>query len=229
MDDPACSPSENFSRRTFLTRSAAGLSAAWIATNWHAIVSASEHAHAVALAPLPEKFSFFTPEEAVQVEAMASRIIPSDETPGAREAGAVYFIDRALVTFAVDSQGVYREGLPKLQEHTRELFPGVKKFSAATPEQQDAVLESLDEQSGPHAGGRPNRPRVHAQSLFEAIRFHTIAAFLIDPDSDRLGNRGGVGWKLIGRENSHSFQPPFGFYDKDYPGWQPVPAAGEKK
>jgi hypothetical protein len=52
---------------------------------------------------------------------------------------------------------------------------------------------------------------------------------LIDPDSDKGGNRDGVGWKVIGREREHTFQPPFGYYDKDYPGWQPLSKEAEKK
>jgi hypothetical protein len=52
--------------------------------------------------------------------------------------------------------------------------------------------------------------------------------FLIDPDSDKRGNRDAVGWKLIGRAPGHMFQPPFGYYDKDYPGWQPNSPDTEK-
>ncbi len=33
------------------------------------------------------------------------------------------------------------------------------------------------------------------------------------------GNRDGLGWKLIGFEAQHVFQPPFGYYDRDYPGF----------
>ena len=33
------------------------------------------------------------------------------------------------------------------------------------------------------------------------------------------GNRAGVGWKLIGFEDTHAFYPPFGYYDRDYPGF----------
>jgi gluconate 2-dehydrogenase gamma chain len=43
--------------------------------------------------------------------------------------------------------------------------------------------------------------------------------FLADPA--RGGNRGKVGWKLIGFDDSGAFAPPFGYYDRDYPGWQP--------
>ncbi len=107
----------------------------------------------------------------------------------------------------------------------RELFPAVERFSAATPEQQDEVLHSLDDHAPVPA--RPFRPRPAAQSFFETLRQHTIAGFLIDPDAG--GNRDGVGWKVIGREREHMFQPPFGYYDKDYPGWQPLPKDADKK
>ena len=79
------------------------------------------------------------------------------------------------------------------------------------------------------SNARPFRSRSLAQNFFETLRQHTIAGFLIDPDSDLRGNRGGVGWQVIGREREHVFQPPFGYYDKDYPGWQPAAAEPEKK
>jgi gluconate 2-dehydrogenase gamma chain len=216
-------------RRQFLSRGIAALSATWTTAHWPAVLAAAQHAHQAADSPEAQKFEFFTPAEAKEVEAIASCIIPSDGTPGAREAGVVYFIDRALVTFSLDDQKTYRQGLPELQKRVSELFPGVALFSAATPDQQEAVLESLDEVgSKTSAPPRPQRlryrPSAAAQPLFEVLRVHTIAGFLIDPDVDRKGNRGGVGWAVINRLPQHAFQPPFGFYDKDYPGWQPASA-----
>jgi gluconate 2-dehydrogenase gamma chain len=213
-------------RRKFLSRGIAALGATWTAAHWPAIVAASEHAHHVALFPEDQKWEFFTPAEAKEVEALASCIIPSNDTPGAKEAGVVYFIDRALVTFSIDDQKTYRAGLPDLQKRVAELFPGVETFSAATAEQQISVLESLDDSAKQKP---PNRPRANrntpAQPLFETVRAHTIAGFLIDPEVDRKGNRGGVGWALIGRDPGHSFQPPFSAVDKDYSGWQPATSA----
>ncbi len=215
---------DNLSRRDFLSRGSAAVSAVWLSAHWPAIVAAAEHAHQAAKSSAPRKFQFFTPEEAVEIDAISARIIPSDETPGAREAGVVYFIDRALTTFAVDDQKTYREGLPGLQLRVRELFPSVEKFSSATPEQQDQILHSLDEQTGP--ARRHSRPGGASSSFFQAIRVHTIVGFLVEPDSG--GNRDGVGWKVIGRDPEHMFQPPFGYYDKDYAGWQPNPPDAEK-
>ena len=215
----------SLSRRRFLSHGISGLSSAWITAHWPAVLSAADHAHRAAQSATPPKFEFFSPEQAAEIDAIAARIIPTDGTPGAREAGVVYFIDRALTTFASDDRKAYKEGLPELQARVRELFPAVERFSAATPEQQDEVLRSLDDHAPVPA--RPFRPRPAAQSFFEALRQHTIAGFLIDPDAG--GNRDGVGWKVIGREREHMFQPPFGYYDKDYPGWQPLPKDAEKK
>lgn len=216
-------------RRQFLSRSLAAAGATWATANWPAVLAAAEHAHKAAASPDSQKFEFFTPAEAKEVEAISACIIPSDGTPGAREAGVVYFIDRALVTFASDEQKAYREGLPEIQKRLQHLFPTATLFSAATPEQQIHVLESLDE-----AGSKnpPRRPRANfiagsATQFFETIRAGTLAGFLIDPESDRRGNRGGVGWTVIGRLPEHAFQSPFGYYDKGYAGWQPASAAKE--
>ncbi|HEY4817874.1 MAG TPA: gluconate 2-dehydrogenase subunit 3 family protein [Candidatus Acidoferrum sp.] len=216
----------DLSRRNFLTRAGGAASAVWLSTHWPAIVAAAEHAHQAAKSSSPQKFEFLTPEEGVEIDAITARIIPSDETPGAHEAGVVYFIDRALTTFALDDQKTYREGLPASQARVRELFPNVAKFSNATPEQQDQVLHSFDDQTGP-GRGNPRR-RAMANSFFGILRAHTVIGFLVDPDSAHGGNRDGVGWKVIGRDPDHMFQSPFGYYDKDYAGWQPNPPDAEK-
>src|SRR5229473_33192 len=217
---------DNLSRRDFLSRGSAAVSAVWLSAHWPAIASAAASAHQAANSSAPPKFQSFTPEQAAEIDAITARIIPSDEPPGAREAGVIYVIDRGLATFAVDDQKTYREGLPALQSRVRELFPDVEKFSRATPEQQDQILHSLDEQTGP--ARRHSRSNGASSSFFQAVRIHTIVGFLVDPDSG--GNRNGVGWKVIGREPDHMFQPPFGYYDKDYAGWQPNPPdAGKTK
>jgi hypothetical protein len=215
------------SRRRFLSQAGIAVSAAWVSAHWPEMLSAATHAHQAVQAGTPYKFEFFTPAEATEIDALSARIIPTDDTPGAREAGVLYFIDRALVTFASGDQQKYRDGLPELQSLVREKFPNVEKFSTATPEQQDELLRTMEaSQTEPEKAPR-RRSVKSAQTFLEALRVQTIAGFLIDPEAG-LGNRGGVGWKLIGREPEHSFQPPFGYYDKDYPGWKPAQKVADK-
>src|SRR2546426_8090351 len=72
----------NSSRRQFLLGSVSGLSSAWLAVRWPAILAAQEHAQRAAESGQPAQFQFFSPQEAVEIEAVAAQIIPSDDAPG---------------------------------------------------------------------------------------------------------------------------------------------------
>jgi gluconate 2-dehydrogenase gamma chain len=200
--------------------------AAWISAQWPSIVAAGEHAHR-AVTSGAGKFEVLTAEQARQVEAIASQIIPTDDMPGAREAGVVYFIDYALKTFASDTVPIYQKGLTELNEATSESYPGVKSFADATPEQQERLLKELTSEHKSETSPPRRRPVTFSTDFFQTIWQHTIFGFLIDPEWG--GNRDYAGWKVIGRDPAHSFSPPFGFYDKDYPGWQATSPETEKK
>jgi gluconate 2-dehydrogenase gamma chain len=199
-----------FDRRTFLLAGLQGGSAAWVALHWPAIMEAAEHAAHMRQVDPPPKFAVLSTEQAAVVEAVASRIIPSDASPGAREAGVIFFIDRALATFSTDSRDTYQQGLPVFDAKTREMFATTERFSQATSEQQDTVLKAME-----------------GQPIFELIRTHTIMGFLADPE--RGGNRNESGWKLIAFDPSPVFTPPFGDYDRGYQGWQPPAKVEENK
>src|SRR6202047_2620516 len=133
-------------RRDFLQLLGGTVSAAWLTGNWPALVSAAEHAHQAAKSDHPA-LEVFTADQAREIEALAACIIPSGETPGAREAGVVYFIDRALKSFFSDALSVYQTGLDAVQKNTAELFPGVPRFSAATDEQKLKIFTQIAEES----------------------------------------------------------------------------------
>ena len=188
---------ESNSRRRFLFRSAAGLGGAWLSLHWPAILAAQDHAREAADSPTDTAFQFFSPEQAAEVEAAAAQIIPTDDTPGAREARVIYFIDRALVTFEKDKQPAYLLGLRELQAKTRELFPQAKSFAALTSPQQIDILHAIEK-----------------TDFFELLRLHTIVGFFARPEYG--GNYNQVGWKLIGLESEMTYEPPFGYYDAEY-------------
>src|SRR5271165_2798199 len=125
------------SRRSFVLASLTGLNAAWVAANYPGILAAQEHVSLAAKAGQPPQLSFFNEAQAAEIDAMAAQIVPTDESPGAREAHCLYFIDRALSTFAKSSQPVYIEGLQDLQA-------SAGKFSALTSEQQIKVLTGIE-------------------------------------------------------------------------------------
>ena len=188
---------ENNSRRQFLFRSATGLGGAWLSLNWPAILAAQNHAREAAKSATGLVFQFFSPEQVAEVEAAAAQIIPADDTPGAREARVIYFIDRALVTFDKDKQPAYLHGIRELQAKTQELFPQAKSFAALTSPQQIEVLHAIEK-----------------TDFFELLRLHTIVGFFARPEYG--GNHNRVGWKLIGLDDEMTYKPPFGYYDAEY-------------
>jgi len=218
--------SSSSARRDFLQLLSGTFGAAWVTANWPALVSAAEHAHQ-AVKSGKTALEVLTQEQARELDALTACIIPTDATPGAREAGVLYFIDHALKTFASDCVPNYERGLKEVQNLTAELFPGVTRFSAAAEEQKLKVLTHLSADSEKEMSSQRRHTPSDTGDFFKTLRLHTVMGFLVDPEGG--GNRDFVGWKTIGRDPAHSFSPPFGFYDKDYPGWQPATAETEKK
>lgn len=184
------------SRRQFLIGSVSAAGSAWLATRWPAIAAAQQYIQRAAESGQAPVLQFFSPEQAAEVEAMAAQIIPADDTPGAREARVIDFIDRALMTFERGQQQLYRQGLTELQGKTRELFPGTSKFSGLSSAQQVQLLTAIEK-----------------SEFFEIVRLHTIVGFLANPEYG--GNHDHCGWKLIGFEDAGAYEPPFGYYDRE--------------
>jgi len=174
------------------------------------------------------RFEVLSAAQAKDVEAISAQIIPTDALPGAREAGVVYFIDRALKTFASDALATYQRGLADLSALTSKKYPGVKQFADATDAQQKELVTEISSEVKSHSVGGRRRPQTGTpDDFFQTIWQHTVFGFLADPSTG--GNRDYAGWKVIGRDPAHSFAPPFGFYDKNYPGWQKAMETEEKK
>ncbi|HEY7568398.1 MAG TPA: gluconate 2-dehydrogenase subunit 3 family protein [Gemmatimonadaceae bacterium] len=186
-------PSESStSRRNFVT-AVAGVGAAWIASDWIAVESALAHAsQAVAQQPAPA-FAVLTPDEAADIGAMAERIMPSDDTPGAKEAGVIYFIDRALQTFDKDQLPFVRTGIKDVNKRAAKRKAGAR-FSQLDATQQDALLKEIE-----------NTP------FFGGVRYVTMVGMFANPSWG--GNRDSIGWKLLGFEPHAAHKPPFGYYD----------------
>lgn len=187
---------EDISRRLFLTRSLGRVSAVWLAAKLPDIVAAQEHVHKTLQSGAEPALEFFTPEQAADVEAIAARIIPADQTPGAREARVIYFIDRALSTFDRDKRPLYAKGLRRLNGTTRKMSSGKPSFSSLTPVHQDKLLEQIEK-----------------TRFFETVRTHTVMGFFSNPEWG--GNHDLAGWKLIGFEDQFYYKPPFGYYDAE--------------
>ncbi len=184
------------SRRLFISKSSAGLGSAWLLSNMPEIIAAQEHAQHAAQSATPTTFEFFTPEQAAEVEAIAAQIIPTDDTPGAREARVVYFIDRAMKTFAAPDGAALIKGLKQLPAQVKKRFKTTQRFAELSAEQQIALLKTIEK-----------------SPFFELVRTLTITGMFAN--AEYSGNYNQLGWKLIGFEDRFFFEPPFGFYDRE--------------
>lgn len=186
---------QGISRRQLLLYSSAAMMT--YATDSQRALAGTQHEHAgSAGAFVFKKLQYFTEQDAAEIESIAALIIPTDETPGAREAGVIHFIDAALATFDQDKQSIYRDGLHQIHKELANIAPNLQHVADLTPEQQLRFME-----------------RIADSDFFGVIRTHTVMGFL--GMQARGGNKDNVGWKLIGFEDKYAFQPPFGYYDSD--------------
>jgi len=187
------SPSPSPTRRTFVS-SLAGIGAASLVSDWALVRSALAHASSAVSQQPPPPFTNLTADEASVISAAAERIIPSDGTPGAREAGVIYFIDRAFGTFMKDQLADARKDIKDLNRRATKRNRAVQSFAQLSEADQDAVLREIQQ-----------------TPLFNGLRYLTIVGTFANASWG--GNRDNTGWKLIGFEPHGIHKPPFGYYD----------------
>lgn len=161
---------------------------------WADVLAAAQHAHESAEARPTARLAVLDRATAADVEALAAQILPSGDGPGAREAGVIWFIDRALQTFDSDRRADYRDGMAEVRRVRVKLFPGSASVAALSDEQQKQLVRSIE-----------------TTAFFGLLRQHTVLGFLGHPKYG--GNRGQAGWKHIGFESRMAFEHPFGYYD----------------
>ena len=189
MSKEKTSAPSNAGRREMLKRvGAAGAAGAVAATATITSTDAIQSAHAQGKQPLREALETLTAVEADTLEAICARIIPSDENgPGAAEARAAHYIDRALTGPIAGSKPAYVSGLAALDAYARaEKGAPFVKLPAAD---QDALLAAVEKNAA--KAHLPNGP-----AFFNMVRTHTIQGTFCDPYYG--GNANFVGWDLIG-------------------------------
>ena len=153
-------------------------------------------------APRREALETLTATEADMLEAIVARLIPTDENgPGAAEARAAHYIDRALVGPLRSSRGAYAAGLAALDAYAQSAKGA--PFTKLSAQDQDALLTDMEKNVA--SGFTPN-----ASTFFNLVRSHAIQGTFCDPYYG--GNANFVGWDLLG-----------------YPGLRMVVTEGEQR
>jgi len=111
---------------------------------------------------------FFTAAEYALIERLAAIIIPTDETPGADQAGVAEFID-VMTSRDPDLQHPLRAGCKWLNAHSQKLEG--KPFLGLSSGRQVSLLETLAYREKFRAGEEPGR------DFFALMREYTIMGF----------------------------------------------------
>jgi gluconate 2-dehydrogenase gamma chain len=173
------------SRRELLKRAGLAGAAAVVAPKG-ALVESQVAAPTRAVAAR-EGFEHLTSAESNVLEAIVSRLIPTDASgPGAKEARAAHYIDHALGSALASSHQAYSNGLAALDRYARSARGA--SFAELSAKDQDDLLSELE------AGNAAGFPE--SSTFFNMVRSHTIQGTFCDPYYG--GNADFVGWDLIG-------------------------------
>jgi hypothetical protein len=113
---------------------------------------------------------FFTAPEYAMVERLAEIIIPSDASPGAKEAGVAEFID-FMVFSDPEPQYPFRLGLTWLNAHSERTAGN--KFMELSLEQQISLLEPLAFKDKARPGEEDGRRFFRLMREFTVTGFYT--------------------------------------------------------
>jgi gluconate 2-dehydrogenase gamma chain len=164
---------------------AAGAAGAFVALNEVLAPAAGAVEAQPRPAPAREPLETLSETEMVTLEAIAARLIPTDANgPGATEARAAHYIDRALSGAFNDFRETYRSGLAAVDAYARSSKGAA--FAQLPPAEQDRVLTDLER----------NAAFEGSAGLFGVLLSHTVQGTFGDPFYG--GNRNFAGWDLIG-------------------------------
>ena len=153
-----------------------------------ALHDAESHAPEAPEMAAREALENLTATEADQLEAIVARLIPTDASgPGATEARAAHYIDRALGGALVSSRQAYTAGLAALDRYARSSRG--KAFTELSATDQDSVL--IDVETGAATGFTGS-----SAAFFALVLSHTHQGTFGDPYYG--GNANFIGWDLIG-------------------------------
>ena len=185
-----------FSRRQFFALTAQAASKSALVLSLPAILAACDRAQEARTSNA--ELRALTAAEFAALDAITARLVPTDETPGAREAGVVYFIDTVLADDRERELQAMRAGLSELQDSVASSYGG-STFQALSESDQDAVLREIEN-----------------SDFFGLVHYLTIAGLFALPEYG--GNGPQVGYQIIGFDNRHAWAPPFGAYDAEVNG-----------
>jgi gluconate 2-dehydrogenase gamma chain len=161
---------------------------------------------------IPDAYAYLTEPEVRFLEAAVERLIPTDALgPGAKDAGVTCYIDRQLCSAwgvhgrhyrsgpwlegtpeqgfqsRLTPQEIYRIGIHEINAVCRAKYE--RPFEQLSASTRDEFLKALEQNT-------VELPSLSSKLFFDLLWRNTEEGFFSDPIYG--GNRGKVGWKLVG-------------------------------
>lgn len=185
---------DGISRRQAVAAITGAAASVWLAADSRI----AEAAAFAAQSTTQQGYQVLTAAQARELDAITSTIVPTDGTPGAREARVVRFMDRSLATWAKAEKPALDRALHALADLVTKQHPARKTFAAVPAAERTAVLEAFEKE--------------HPDAFNVSFWGPTMAGMFSNPSYG--GNTNKVGWKLEGYVDQFSWAPPFGYYDR---------------
>jgi hypothetical protein len=135
----------------------------------------------------------FDPVEKELLGNLCEQIFPKDDFPGAKELGAVNFLENVLGQAHPEWWIPYHAGLRATDQASHALFQ--KSFNQLTFEEQTRLLQKMEKGELPIVSWKEVQPA----SFFQLIRDHTLQAVFSHPKYG--GNKDKAAWKMIGYDD----------------------------
>lgn len=120
-------------------------------------------------------YRFFTPEEAGCIIAFCEQIIPKDSSPGATDAGVIYYIDRQLSGVFYYDQETYRNGIRNIQAYCIKKYG--KTFESLVPDEQIKTMKMMES----NQLNETEWPQGKPSGFFNLVLSHTMQGFYGSP------------------------------------------------
>jgi gluconate 2-dehydrogenase gamma chain len=138
----------------------------------------------------PPPYRFFSEAEAKLLIAICEQIISRDDTPGATDAGVIYYIDRQISGPLARHQQSYRLGLVSFRKTCLQVYK--TPFEELAFEQQTDALRLIEEDNAPNElWGDPSQ-----KAFFDLVLDHTRQGFYGSPRHG--GNRDYASYRMLG-------------------------------
>ncbi|MDA0193484.1 MAG: gluconate 2-dehydrogenase subunit 3 family protein [Bacteroidetes bacterium] len=121
--------------------------------------------------------TLFSPGQAMMIEDVCERIIPTTETPGAKAVGVPQFIESMVkMVYKADARDIFMAGLNDLEQSSQEKFK--KSFTKLTEEQQYELLNPLNTKATEEAVENENNSIANGKpSFFRMAKELTITGY----------------------------------------------------